>query len=42
MIAEQDVDRMLLTLNIIWMAMLFSLAIYLVAGRLGAPDSRPH
>ncbi len=37
MIAEQDVDRMLLVLKIIWMALLFSLAIYLVAGRLGAP-----
>ena len=38
MIAEQDVDRVLAVLNIIWLALLGSLAVYVIFGRLVAPD----
>jgi F0F1-type ATP synthase membrane subunit c/vacuolar-type H+-ATPase subunit K len=37
MIAEQEMDRAMMTLKIIWFAMLLSLAVYLLAGLLGAP-----
>lgn len=37
MIAEQDVDRLLAVLKIIWLALLGSLAVYVVVGRLVAP-----
>ncbi len=38
MIAEQDIDRVLAVLKIIWLALLGSLALYLVVGRLVAPE----
>jgi hypothetical protein len=37
MIAEQEVDRVMAVLKIIWMALLGSLALYLVVGRMAAP-----
>jgi len=41
MIAEQDMDRTLAVLKIVWMALLGSLAVYLIAGRLAAPTLMP-
>jgi hypothetical protein len=38
MIAEQDFDRVLMVLNVTWLALLGSLALYLVVGRIVAPD----
>jgi F0F1-type ATP synthase membrane subunit c/vacuolar-type H+-ATPase subunit K len=38
MSAEQDVNRVMAVLKIIWMALLGSLALYVVVGRLAAPD----
>lgn len=37
MITEQEMERMLLTLKIVWLALLGSLAVYLVVGRLVVP-----
>ena len=41
MLTEQDTDRTLAVLKIIWLALLGSLAIYLVVGRFVAPDVAP-
>jgi len=41
MIAEQDMDRTLAVLKIVWMALLGSLAVYLIAGRLAVPTLTP-
>ena len=41
MIAEQDMDRTLAVLKIVWMALLGSLALYLLAGSLSAPGLTP-
>jgi F0F1-type ATP synthase membrane subunit c/vacuolar-type H+-ATPase subunit K len=41
MIAERDADRALAVLKIIWMALLGSLALYVVVGRLVAPGLNP-
>ena len=41
MIAEQDMDRTLAVLKIVWMALLGSLALYLLAGSLAAPGLTP-
>jgi hypothetical protein len=38
MISEQDMERMLAVLKIIWLALLGSLALYLVVGLMIAPD----
>ena len=38
MIAEQDMDRVLTVLKIIWLALLGSLSLYLVVGRFVVPD----
>jgi hypothetical protein len=37
MIAEQDVDRTLAVLKIVWLALLGSLVVYVIVGRLVAP-----
>jgi hypothetical protein len=41
MIAEKDMDRVMAILKIIWMALLGSLAVYLIVGRLVAPVLMP-
>jgi hypothetical protein len=41
MINEQEIDRGMITLRIIWSAILVSLGIYLVVGRMVAPNMPP-
>ena len=41
MINEQEMDRGMMTLKIIWSALLASLGIYLVIGRMVAPSMPP-
>lgn len=38
MIAEQEIDRLLMVLKIVWLALLGSLALYLAVGRFVGPE----